>query len=253
MSTYAVSDLHGHYNLFLRGLKEIAFSDDDYLWCLGDAIDRGPDGIKILEHIMKHNNMDMLIGNHECMMLNSVSATGKAIANGDDANLWLNYNGGDLTFLQYEELFDEERIELLNWLRNRYVIKTLTVNDQDFCLTHSFYHSNCENKTFNELSYYEVWRITWASIWRHDPDTHAEDIYPDYPYNFILGHVPVHRIRESIDRDENWNRLKAYHHNNVVNIDGGCGMGFNGFDNGAIFLRLDDMKEFGVRFENAGE
>ena len=44
MAIYAVSDIHGYYDLFLKGLMEIGFSNQDYLWCLGDMIDRGPDG-----------------------------------------------------------------------------------------------------------------------------------------------------------------------------------------------------------------
>lgn len=43
MAIYAFSDLHGYYNLFLKGLSEIHFSEGDFLWCLGDMIDRGPD------------------------------------------------------------------------------------------------------------------------------------------------------------------------------------------------------------------
>ena len=52
MSVYAVSDLHGQYKTFVKGLKEIDFSDSDTLYVIGDAIDRGPDGIKILQYII---------------------------------------------------------------------------------------------------------------------------------------------------------------------------------------------------------
>ena len=52
MATYVVSDVHGQYDLLIKGLNRIDFSDDDYLWCLGDVIDRGPDGIKILQYII---------------------------------------------------------------------------------------------------------------------------------------------------------------------------------------------------------
>ena len=49
MATYAVSYLHGQYELFKKLLEVIHFSDDDFMYVLGDAIDRGPDGIKILQ------------------------------------------------------------------------------------------------------------------------------------------------------------------------------------------------------------
>ncbi len=70
MSTYVVSDLHGQYRTFVKGLKSIRFSDSDMLYVIGDAIDRGPEGVKILEYIKLHENMELIIGNHEFMMLN---------------------------------------------------------------------------------------------------------------------------------------------------------------------------------------
>ena len=72
MATYAISDLHGQYGIFEKLLEVIDFSDDDYMYVLGDAIDRGPDGIRILQRIMSSPNMDLLIINHEFLMLNSV-------------------------------------------------------------------------------------------------------------------------------------------------------------------------------------
>ncbi|SFQ35506.1 Calcineurin-like phosphoesterase [Butyrivibrio proteoclasticus] len=51
MSTYAISDLHGQYDIFEKLLDVIDFSENDFLYVLGDAIDRGPDGIKILQKI----------------------------------------------------------------------------------------------------------------------------------------------------------------------------------------------------------
>ena len=105
MATYAISDLHGQYGIFEKLLEVIDFSDDDYMYVLGDAIDRGPDGIRILQKIMTPPNMDLLIGNHEFLMLNSVDPDGSIDSvPGNDADLWLNYNGGDHTFSQYKEL-----------------------------------------------------------------------------------------------------------------------------------------------------
>ena len=76
MSTYAISDLHGQYGIFEKLLDVIDFSENDFLYILGDAIDRGPDGIKILQKIKDTPNMDLIIGNHEFMMLNSIDLGG---------------------------------------------------------------------------------------------------------------------------------------------------------------------------------
>lgn len=65
MATYVVSDLHGQYRIFLKLLEMVDFSENDQLYMLGDAIDRGPEGLNILQHVKNATNMDMLIGNHE--------------------------------------------------------------------------------------------------------------------------------------------------------------------------------------------
>lgn len=44
MATYVVSDLHGQYRIFLKLLEMVDFSENDQLYMLGDAIDRGPEG-----------------------------------------------------------------------------------------------------------------------------------------------------------------------------------------------------------------
>ena len=45
---YAVSDIHGCYDKYIDLLNKINFSPDDTLYVLGDVIDRGPDGFKIM-------------------------------------------------------------------------------------------------------------------------------------------------------------------------------------------------------------
>ena len=61
--TYAVSDLHGQGQLWEQ-IKEY-IDDTDTLYYLGDAIDRGPDGINIMLDLLKMPNVIYLKGNHE--------------------------------------------------------------------------------------------------------------------------------------------------------------------------------------------
>ena len=69
MASYVMSDIHGQYEAFMRMLKKIDFKDEDTLYLLGDAIDRGNDGIKILKTVMKMPNVKMFLGNHELLMM----------------------------------------------------------------------------------------------------------------------------------------------------------------------------------------
>ena len=248
MSVYAVSDLHGQFNTFIEGLKKIDFKDDDRLYFIGDAIDRGPDGIKILKYIKKHENMDLIIGNHEFMMLNSVDLEGKNKCNGMDSNLWLYANGGRITFEKYIKLKKSERLELLEWLKERYVIKVIAVGERLFCLTHSYFKKGLENKKYSELKYHEVDNIVWTSFYRSESLTHGIDLYGNFEeYTFITGHVPVIGIMRNYYGQYNFNRLEIYQKGNFIDIDGACAAGYQEeLNNGALFLRLDDMEVFTV-------
>ena len=247
MSVYAVSDLHGQYKTFSKGLKKIGFTDSDYLYVIGDAIDRGPDGIKILQYIKDHENMDLIMGNHEYLMLNSVPEDGDMALTGPDAELWIFFNGGIATLEKYEKLSKKKRKELIEWLFDREVIKTLEINGKKICLTHSFYFPECENRKCRDLKYEEVWDIVWNSLYRDDPDSKVADIYKDYDYTFITGHVPVQKLYLFYEGDDDYDRLEMHKHGNLYCIDGGCAMGLrSGVNCGAIFLRLDDMAEIPV-------
>ncbi len=249
MATYAVADIHGQLKTFLAGLKEIGFSSDDRLYVLGDAIDRGPAGMKLLQMIMQKPNMDLIIGNHEFMMLNSVDPGGEKFCNGEDAALWLYYNGGDETYKRYKITGKAKRVALLDWLRSRCVIKTIELEGRKICLSHSYYKEGLENTEYKDMSYRDVWNIVWTSIYRDDPETKGTFIYDDYDYTFITGHVPVQRIRKFIEHEEDFGCLKAFTKGNLIDIDGGCAFGrIDEVSNGLIFLRLEDMKEFPVPF-----
>lgn len=71
--TYVMSDVHSCYARFLDVLGQIGLSDDDVLYVIGDTIDRGPNGIDVLRHVMDGPNMVLLAGNHEDMLLTAMT------------------------------------------------------------------------------------------------------------------------------------------------------------------------------------
>ena len=70
---YAVSDIHGCYDKYIDLLNEINCSPDDTLYVLGDVIDRGPDGFKIMLDMAQRPNVVNLLGNHEAMAMDALS------------------------------------------------------------------------------------------------------------------------------------------------------------------------------------
>ena len=72
INVYVMSDIHGNYDKFHKMLDKINFSENDKLIILGDIIDRGPDGIKLILEISAMDNVKYLGGNHEKMMIESL-------------------------------------------------------------------------------------------------------------------------------------------------------------------------------------
>lgn len=63
MSTYIFTDLHGRYDLWEQIRDYLKLDDKAYF--LGDAIDRGSEGIKILQELFLDDRITCLKGNHE--------------------------------------------------------------------------------------------------------------------------------------------------------------------------------------------
>ena len=62
---YVMSDLHGCFDKYLLMLEKIKLSEKDTLYILGDVVDRGADGVRILLDIAKRKNVVLLRGNHD--------------------------------------------------------------------------------------------------------------------------------------------------------------------------------------------
>lgn len=67
---YVTSDLHGYpLEKFIARLESAGFGEDDFLYVLGDVVDRGRDVIKIIKWLMRKRNAGLILGNHEAMLL----------------------------------------------------------------------------------------------------------------------------------------------------------------------------------------
>ena len=110
MKTVAFSDLHGNYKLW-ETIKNY-YNDDDILIFLGDACDRGPDGIKIMLEMLKDKRVIYLMGNHEDAFLNYVDY-GAIDAIKENKKI-IRYNGSNKTLKDYIKLPAEDKIFLIN-------------------------------------------------------------------------------------------------------------------------------------------
>ena len=66
---YVTSDLHGYPpEAFMKLLDRAGFTGDDFLFVLGDVIDRGEYGAELLLWLTEQPNVQLILGNHEAML-----------------------------------------------------------------------------------------------------------------------------------------------------------------------------------------
>ncbi len=71
MATYAIGDIQGCYQSFVKLLKLINFNpNNDELWLAGDMINRGPDSLKVMTYILENQSaIQCVLGNHDLHFL----------------------------------------------------------------------------------------------------------------------------------------------------------------------------------------
>lgn len=105
MATYAVGDLQGCYDEFLRLLEAIRFEPTrDRLWLCGDLVNRGPLSLEALRFVRNLGDSAVaVLGNHDLHLL-AVALSGKSPNRKDTLDPILRA---------------PDRDELLSWLRER--------------------------------------------------------------------------------------------------------------------------------------
>lgn len=222
MGIYVCSDIHGMYDLYCRMLETVQFSDGDHLYILGDIIDRGPDGIKILQDVIDRENVTCLIGNHEHMMWYYLNQADDPIG-----DAWmLPGNGGRKTLTPYTMLPDEDRRKIRRFLDDLYLQVELTVGGKTFLLSHSSFLRDSGTVRWKDpgITEEEVLEVVWCSPWRTGEYIDPADYKEDGRYH-IIGHVPVLLIEDwewpSGERPD-MPRYYEDEENHIVNIDLGC-------------------------------
>ena len=202
--TYIVADIHGRADRFHEVLDMVQFADEDRVYILGDVIDRNPDGIKILCEIMSTDNMHMLLGNHEYMMINAIEDPGYQI-NQWFTNLDLWYlNGGAITEMAYKELDAEKQNEIISYIRQ--LPLNIEVNGNQYLLAHGSPESLYEEgfSQYIDRTEYAVWN-------RFDPQVDEFEL----DKTLICGHTPTIHLSPKVP-------MEIFRSRNIWYIDCGC-------------------------------
>ncbi len=229
---YVCSDLHGYpLDKFKRMLEKINFSDDDFMYILGDVVDRGDHAADILMWLMEQKNIRLLMGNHEMMMLkceflvkdvNEESLEEFELSMEEKMQYyshWLS-NGGATTLQGIKKLSHEDRRAVFEYVKKCPLYEDITVGSRRFVLTHSGLGNFSEERALED---YEPRELVWT---RPALDT---SFYTDGTM-CIFGHTPtVYFGREYAD--------KAIFTPTWINVDMGAGYGYT-----PMILRLDDLQ-----------
>ena len=229
---YVISDIHGEYDKFVNILKKINFNEDDFLYVLGDIVDRGPAPVKVLNDIKSRDNVCVLLGNHEVMAIDVLSDLIEAgVHNFEEIDLlpenvrlkmlkWETH-GGDTTLNDFSRLSHCERVELLDFMKSFKLFTEIKRNDgKNVILVHAGLGNYSDSK---KLCDYTVRELTLMR-----PDFNR--IYCDGNTKIIVGHTPTISINL---------KPEIYNTGNVTFID--CGAAYNGR---LCCLCLDTMRAY---------
>ena len=218
---YVMSDIHGNQEAFDHILSMIRLGEEDQLFIIGDVVDRGPNGIALLQRIRTMPHTTMMLGNHEYMMVN-------CLRNMEDRQLqrlWYR-NGGEITERQFVALSPDEQEDILSWLEDLPVQITVRVEKKNYLLVHA-----CPIQLFDTLGWRSDDRREFAVWNRIQP-------YTELPGDqiVIFGHTPTARFQP-----DEW-AMRIWHGEGRIGIDCGCAYPEEGGQ--LACLRLDDMREY---------
>ena len=228
---YVISDLHGYpHERFLQLLKEASFCKNDFLYILGDVVDRNGDGgVETLQWLMYQTNVQLIMGNHEAMLLanafvfDEITEESIETYTAEKIDMLTRYqlDGGDVTLKAMKALSKETQQDILDYLRDCPYYETVSAGGRDFILVHSGYENFDPKKRVEDYSNDE---LIWA--WPELTDVYYKSVMT------VLGHTPTlafgDEYADKIIKTETW-----------IDIDMDAGFGHE-----PVLLRLDDMKEF---------
>ena len=231
---YIISDLHGYpLEKFQALLQKAKFSESDFLYILGDVVDRNGDGgVEMLGWLSEQPNIQLLLGNHEAMLLacsfvfDEITEQSVKALTAEKFQILNTYmqNGGAVTLQALRALRKTapgKISEILEYLREAPLYEAVTVGKRDFLLVHAGLGDFEPRK---KISQYDMHDLLWSR-------PSLQDEYFDNILT-IFGHTPTMYYGEmytgKILKTRTW-----------INIDVGVGSG-----QPPVLLRLDDLREF---------
>lgn len=230
---YVVSDLHGYpHEKFLALLDKAGFSKDDFLYILGDVVDRNGDGgVETLNWLMYQTNVQLILGNHEAMLLacsfvfDEITEDSIESLTAEKIDMLTRYqlDGGDITLKAMQKLPKETQQDILDYLRDCPLYETVNAGGKDFILVHAGLGNFDPNKQIED---YTTEELLWS--WPELTDVYYKDKMT------VFGHTPTFSFGDEYEgkiiKTDTW-----------IDIDVGAGFGRE-----PVMVRLEDMREYSM-------
>ena len=228
---YVTSDLHGYpLEKFRKLLAKAGFSDEDFLFVLGDVIDRGDEGLRLLRWMAEQPNVQLILGNHEAMLLRCAflfqeAEAAKELSQEDMEQLALwRSNGAAPTMDAFRELLHTKPDVLegiLDYLGDAPLYDFVNISGRQFILVHAGLGNFSADKPFHR---YEPEELLWERPGLQTRYLEGATV--------VFGHTPTYHYGEEY-------RGQAVKTDTWICIDTGAAAGGS-----PMLLRLDDMAEF---------
>lgn len=231
---YVTADLHGIHPKEMQNLLASAkFSGDDFLFILGDVIDRGTYGAELLSWLTQQPNMSLILGNHEAMLLSCAFL----FADVNEQNLdtltvnsmelvqnWID-NGGKPTMAGFQKLLkqDPELVTgILEYLQDCPLYEEVEAGGKKYVLVHAGLGESFSPEI--PMESYPAEDLLFSRP-RQDTEYYSHK-------TVIFGHTPTYFYGEMY-------RGKPVYTDSWINIDTGVYAG-----NSPVLLCLDTGKEY---------
>ena len=248
-----MSDFHG-----MKGAMNVVrkyVEEGKKVYILGDATDRGPDGVEILLEIMDLSKKDKVCyipGNHDQFIYNSYRSNDENWKR-SVKDIWTianeGGNGGLPTWSNLESLKEtnlNKFNELMDWLGKQPLQRIVESNNKKYCLAHAFFDQKLYNENSllclddcKDFTFDNPKNISQNILWfRKKDDSYQAEQLPDKDATVIIGHTgtDIYLSKDFFDLEnkETGEEIK------VINVDGGLFYETNGPDKMIVFDSKDN-------------
>lgn len=192
---YVTSDVHGRLDRLKKLIETIKLNSNDKLIILGDLVDRGEEPIEVIEFVLEHPQIEVIMGNHDEMMLHSLK-----YKNEIQIERW-SRNGCQTTIEGFEKRDHTMQNKILEFVENLPYFKII---DDKYLLVHAGFEmdrlfEDMKNTSLEEALLIQKDRLVWVresffknkaldgiiTIFGHSPSTYInrsfgnENKYPN--------------------------------------------------------------------------